>query len=121
MISFSDLTGLLETEPSRSVVTSDFILNQLHALIRAPFELLSDYCEDREKHVPADQVLKRLKEAAWYSFARIIRNAISHNFHFYFSEADKRKMPITWHGIKLTKELNGRPLTYIVLLAQAGL
>lgn len=48
-VPYSDLAELLEKDPSRLVVTSDFVLNQLHALIRAPFELLHDYCEDYDK------------------------------------------------------------------------
>jgi hypothetical protein len=111
-ISFSDLSDILETDTPRLAVTSDFILNQLHALIRAPFELLSDYCEDADRKEPARQLLKSLKKSDWYPFARIIRNAISHNFHFDFSERDKRQMPITWGGITLTEDLHGKVLTY---------
>lgn len=111
-ISFSDVSDILETDTLRLAITSDFILNQLHALIRGPFELLSDYCEDIDKKEPPRQLLRSLKETAWYPFARIIRNAISHNFHFGFSEGDKRQMPITWNGITLTEDLNGQALTY---------
>jgi hypothetical protein len=104
-ISFSDLSDILETDAPRLAITSDFILNQLHALIRAPFELLSDYCEDADEQEPARQLLTSLKETAWYPFARVIRNAISHNFYFHFGEGDKRQMPITWNGIMLTEDL----------------
>src|SRR5947209_5802280 len=45
-VSYADLADLLEQQESCSATTSDFLLNQLHALIRAPFELLRDYCED---------------------------------------------------------------------------
>ena len=39
-VPYSDLAELLEKDPTRLVITSDFVLNQLHALIRAPF----DFC-----------------------------------------------------------------------------
>ena len=51
-ISYADLADLLGEDPSRLVITSDFVLNQLHALIRVPFELLGDYCEDYDKATP---------------------------------------------------------------------
>jgi hypothetical protein len=119
-VPFSDLSDILETDTPRLAVTSDFILNQLHALIRAPFELLSDYCEDADKREPRCQLLKSLKETTWYPFARIIRNAISHNFHFDFSSGDKRLMPITWNEITLTEDLNGQALTYKIFWHKPG-
>src|SRR5208282_1010802 len=44
-LSFADLADMLEQQPSRDVLSSDFVLNQLHALIRAPFGILEDYCK----------------------------------------------------------------------------
>ena len=57
-ISYADLAEILEQAMPREIATSDFLLNQLHALIRAPFELLSDYCEDYDKAVPAPSLVK---------------------------------------------------------------
>jgi hypothetical protein len=111
-IPFSDLADLLERDPTRMAITSDFVLNQLHALIRAPFELLSDYCEDYDKAVPGGNLVMEFQASAWYQFARLIRHAVSHNFRFEFSERDKRRLPITWRGITLTDALDGKPLTY---------
>ncbi|EHR00941.1 hypothetical protein Bra471DRAFT_01587 [Bradyrhizobium sp. WSM471] len=39
---YSDLAMLLEQDASRFSITTYFVLNQLHAFIRVPFELLSD-------------------------------------------------------------------------------
>src|SRR5271165_7536081 len=41
-LSFADLADMLEQQPSRDVLSSDFVLNQLHALIRTPFGILED-------------------------------------------------------------------------------
>src|SRR5260370_40580366 len=98
-ISFADVADMLEQQIPRTAITSDFVLNQLHALIRAPFELLSDYCEDYDKKAPARQLLTDLKNAAWYDVARLIRNAISHNYRFVFSDRDGRRMPLIWNRI----------------------
>jgi hypothetical protein len=111
-ISYADLAGLLEQPMTREFAASDFLLSQLHALIRAPFELLMDYCEDYDKEVPTRHLLKELKETPWYDFTRLIRNAISHNFRFEFRDPDKRRMPITWMHISLTEDLHGKPMTH---------
>jgi hypothetical protein len=111
-ISYSDLAELLERDPTRMAIINDFVLNQLHALIRAPFELLQDYCEDYDKAATRRHLVETFHAAPWYEFARLVRNAVSHNFRFDFSERDKHRMPITWHGITLTENLDGRPMNY---------
>jgi hypothetical protein len=111
-ISYSDIADLLEQDVMCLRTTTDFVLNQLHALIRGPFELLSDYCEDYDKAVPGGHLVADFHGAAWYDFARIIRNAVSHNFRFQFSKRDRSHLPITWHGISLTEELDGKAMTY---------
>jgi hypothetical protein len=111
-ISYSDLADLLDQIPARFAITTDFALNQLHALLRAPFELLTDYCADVSRAEPEWQLLRQLKSTDWYEFARIIRNTISHNFRFHFTERDKARLPISWRGISLTADLQGKPLTY---------
>jgi len=111
-IPYSDLAEMLENDSTRLVITSDFILNQLHALIRVPFELLHDYCEDYDKAAPGQHLVNSLQKCPWYQFARFVRNAISHSFRYDFREADKRRLPITWRGITLTEDLNGKPITH---------
>jgi hypothetical protein len=110
-IPFADLAKKLEQQMPRDAIVSDFILTQLHALIRAPFEILSDYCEDYDKEVSNGELLNGLKRTDWYWFARMIRNAISHNFCFDF-RYDKSRLPVTWRGITLTEDLQGKPITY---------
>lgn len=53
-ISYADLAELLSQDPSRLAITTDFVLNQLHALIRVPFELLNDFCEDYDTQTLAN-------------------------------------------------------------------
>jgi hypothetical protein len=110
-VAYSDLADLLETDPSRLAITSDFVLNQLHALIRVPFELLTDYCEDYDKAIPGQRVTAQFQSTEWYEYARAIRNTVSHNFRFDFSRY-KGSFPITWRGMTLTKDLHGHAITY---------
>ena len=62
-VSYSDLAELLEQDPSRFSITTDFVLNQLHALIRVPFELLGDYCEDYDQAAPGRTLLGQLRSS----------------------------------------------------------
>jgi hypothetical protein len=118
-LSFADLADKLESS-SRHALSSDFILNQLHALIRAPFEILHDYCEDYDKVDSALLLLEEMKAAPWFHYARIVRNAISHNFHFQYSKHDKTILPVTWNGITLSQETEGQAITYESLWHKKG-
>jgi hypothetical protein len=111
-ISYADLADELEQQIPRDAIVSDFILTQLHALIRAPFEVLSNYCGDYDKENPDSHLLRDLKATDWYAFTRIIRNAVSHNFRFEFRDSEKRRMPITWRHISITAELDGKAMRY---------
>lgn len=111
-LSFADLADLLGSDPSRVVITSDFVLNQLHALIRVPLELLQDYCEDYDAAMPGTNLKNALRMADWYEYARAIRNTVSHNFRFDFSRYDKDRFPIRWRGITLTSDLHGKAITF---------
>jgi hypothetical protein len=111
-VSYSDLATLLEQDSSRFSITTDFVLNQLHALIRVPFELLGDYCEDYDRASPGSAMVKKLRDADWYEYARAIRNTVSHNFCFDFSRNKPGQFPITWRGSSLTADLHGKAITF---------
>jgi hypothetical protein len=119
-IAYADLADLLEQDVARVGITTDFVLNQLHALIRVPFELLCDYCEDYDQAEPSRLLVNELRKTNWYEFARIIRNTVSHNFRFQFSKRDKALLPINWRGIALTAELEGTAITYDSLWHKSG-
>jgi len=106
-IFFTDLTEALDDPAKREAVSSEFVLNQLHALIRSPFEVLRDYCEDFGEELSAE-----LQATKWYWFARIVRNAISHNFRYNFDKRTRKRLPLTWNGITLTQDLHGKSIAY---------
>ncbi|MBL1258742.1 hypothetical protein [Methylocystis sp. Sn-Cys] len=110
--SFADLADMLEQQSSRDALSSDFALNQLHALIRAPFGILEAYCKNYDKAHTARCLWKEMQGAPWFHFARIIRNAISHNFRFYYVQKDKPLLPIVWNGITLSLEMEGQSVVY---------
>lgn len=119
-LSFADLADRLEQPSSRNALSSDFMLNQLHALIRVPFEILRDYCKDFDNSDPTQHLVQKMKEAPWYEYARMVRNVISHNFHVQFEKHDKKILPVTWNGITLSQEMEGQPITYKSLWHKKG-
>jgi hypothetical protein len=59
-ISDTDLAEILENPRERELLSSDFMLTYLHTLIRAPFELLSDYCEEFDRGAPVPSLLNQM-------------------------------------------------------------
>ncbi len=111
-VSYTDLVDLLGKDPSRLLITTEFVLIPLHALIRVPFEVLRNYCEDYDKASPGHNLVKKLRAADWYEYARAIRNTVSHNFRFDFSRYKESQFPIRWRDITLTYDLHGQAITH---------
>jgi hypothetical protein len=109
-IPFSDLADELEIDPVP--LASEFVLNQLHTSIRAPLEILTEYCHDYDEAAPGSNLVVRLKGAEWYVYARAIRNAVSHNFRFKFDDGFKKLLPTTWHGLTISMALDGKPMNW---------
>jgi hypothetical protein len=120
LVPFDDLADKLEQQSSRETLSSDFVLNQLHALIRAPFEIICDYCGDYDNVMGGKRLSKQMEVTPWFQFARIIRNAISHNFHFQYGKYDKSLLPVAWNGITLSQDMEGKPLTHGSLWHRTG-
>ena len=119
MVSNADLAALLEDPIKRELLSSDFLLTYLHTLIRAHFELLSDYCEDFDRAAPGESLLAKMKSAPWYGVAYIVRNAVSHNFHIELGKTQKH-LPISWRTITITEEMEGRPMTAEIFWHRPG-
>jgi hypothetical protein len=109
-VSFSDLADLLERPDYMLVATSEYMANQLHALIRVPYEVLEDYCEDWDAAGPNDKLLQRLRNTEWYQFARVVRNATAHNLLVDLRRT-KKLLPIVWHGIRIDEDSDGKPIS----------
>jgi hypothetical protein len=73
-VSYFDLAELLEQDPFS--ITTDFVLNQLHSLVRVPFELLGDYCEDYDQAAPGRIMMKELRAADWYEYTHCMHKGL---------------------------------------------
>ncbi|MBR7956153.1 hypothetical protein KDW78_19965 [Burkholderia cenocepacia] len=47
-----------------------------------------------------------LKTQSWYQFARMVRNCLSHDFHFRFNNYDLEQLPVSWGGKEINATLN---------------
>jgi hypothetical protein len=119
-ISYADLAEKLQKDPDRNIIVSDFNLTHLHTLIRAPLEVLRDYCEDYDAEVPEARLYATLKATGWYLFATLIRNAVSHNYRYEFSNGTRQMLPLTWNGFALTQDLQGKPIDYETFWYKGG-
>ena len=119
LISNSDLADLLQEPHKRELLSSDFLLTYLHTLIRAPFELLSDYCEDFDQAASGSSLLSQLKSQQWYAVAYIVRNAVSHNFRIEVGRM-RSKLPIRWRTVEITAQMDGQPMTAAIFWHRPG-
>lgn len=119
LVSNEDLAALLQDPMKRELLSSDFLLTYLHTLIRAPFELLSDYCEDFDRSAPGASLLLQLKSQPWYAVAYIVRNAVSHNFHVEVGKM-RNKLPIRWRTVEITGQMDGQPMTAAIFWHKPG-
>ena len=102
-VGFDQVSKLLRVSADRDIAVKEFLTMLLRALIKESFELIKDY-SGQSGQAPL------LKGQAWYQFARIIRNCISHNFHFEFNPYDKGLLPLTWRSRTITPAMDRQPL-----------
>lgn len=119
-IAFFDLAAELEDHSRSEIISSEFLLNHLHSLIRLPFELLKDYCEDFDKAAKPVILMGRLKNVPWYQYTKLARNAVSHNLRFAFNPSDKSRLLVTWKGITIDSSCDGKAITYETLWHRSG-
>lgn len=82
----------------------DHLIDQFSAmllrnLILDAFELISDYCE-RTKQV------ENMKSQSWHQFARLLRNALTHDQCWRFSKGDEKVLPVSWNGKRIDQAMD---------------
>jgi hypothetical protein len=82
------------------IAVDQFHMTVLRAIIKELFEVLKIYCKNTDQ----DHLLR---SQAWYQLWRIIRNCLSHDFHFKFTDHDKKILPILWNGIEIREDMDG--------------
>lgn len=83
------------------VTIGEFWKAARRTLIKEGFEVTRKY---------SDVIEGSLKTQPWYQFARVIRNCLSHDFHFRFNKSDLKQLPVSWAGKEINASLNDKDL-----------
>lgn len=102
-VTFDQVAKLLADEKDRALALTEFNKMLMRTTIKESFEHIKEYCQNTNQY-------PLLKQQKWYEFARIIRNFLSHNCRFIFNRFDQQRLPIKWHNLEITEELQGRGL-----------
>ena len=78
------------------------------AALKELFEITKEYCDDTGQG-------RLFTSQPWYQFWRMLRNCLSHNLKFEFREYDKQHLPVSWSGVTLDLNMEGKPLTHGVM------
>lgn len=119
---FVDLESLEQILPEGVITLKEFVeqMEKLgdHALVetkrnanrfltrnvlKEAFRVTESYC----KSTGQENILKK---EAWYQFARIFVNSISHNFRLDFRPYDKDLLPVSFKDVKITESMDGKPM-----------
>lgn len=87
----------------RDIAFKEFLTSQIRALIKESFELIKNYSDETKQD-------SKFKAEAWYQFARMIRNCLSHNFKFEFNKYDKRILPVSLKSRTIDATMDGKHL-----------
>lgn len=102
-VKFDQVAALLATQADSQVALKEFLTMLLRALLKESFELVRDYAQDSNQEA-------LFRAQPWYQFARMIRNCLSHDFHFRFTPQDLKQLPVTWSGRTIDAQLRDKPL-----------
>ena len=102
-VDFHQVATLLANDVDRGIALKEFTTMLIRGLLKESFEIVRAYTK-------ATQQSQKFKAQSWFQFFRLIRNCVSHNFRFEFSESDKDLLPVLWRGRKIDNSLDHQPL-----------
>jgi len=88
---FNEIAVFLKEDISKREKNNEFVKMGIRMMLKEPFELVKDYCKLTNQ-------ISLFKKQKWYHFARILRNCVSHNFRFEFTNSDKKILPVSYKG-----------------------
>lgn len=103
VVEFRQVAALLESKLDREMALKEFTTMLIRGLLKESFETVLAYAKSNQQSA-------KLKAQPWFQFFRLIRNCVSHNFHFEFGDYDKALLPVSWDGRTIDVSLNDKPL-----------
>lgn len=83
----------------------EFAKMLLRNLTLDSYEALFRYSKDTNQ-------LAKMRTQPWYSFARIVRNSLTHTQHWRFNSRDLSQLPVTWRNKTIDTSMDGQELTF---------
>lgn len=83
----------------------EFAKMLLRNLTLDSYEALQRYCKDTNQ-------LAQMRAQPWYSFARILRNSLTHTQHWRFNQRDLSMLPVTWRAKTIEASMDRQELTF---------
>lgn len=99
-IKFDEVLHYLKDPKGRDSLLTEYGKIFLRTVTRDSFEIIREYCRKTNQ-------IQIFERQPWYIFAKIIRNAMAHDFRFGFTKNDRKQLPITWNGMTITEEMEG--------------
>lgn len=103
VVDFQQVAELLESRPDREIALKEFTTMLIRGLLKESFETVRAYAKSNRQSA-------KLKAQPWFQFFRLIRNCVSHNFHFEFTDDDVKLLPVSWRGVTIEKDMQSKPL-----------
>jgi hypothetical protein len=105
-IKLYQISTMLRKPLEREAMLFEFIKMSVRMLIKETFEFMVEYTNRTSQ-------TEKLKEQNWYNFAKILRNALSHNMRIEFKYKSYEKLlPVSFNGKIIDKNMAGSELTF---------
>jgi len=102
VVDFRQVATLLANDNDRNIALKEFTTMLIRGLLKESFEIVRAYAKSSRQSA-------KFKAQPWFQFFRLIRNCVSHNFHFDFRESDKGLLPVSWRGRTIDASLDHQP------------
>ena len=103
VVDFHQVASLLVNVTDRNSALKEFTTMLIRGLIKESYEVVNAYTKSTQQR-------EEFRKQPWFQFYRLIRNCVSHNFHFDFRKSDKKMLPVSWRGKIIDSSLDQQSL-----------
>lgn len=89
--------------PSLQATLRELWKSSRRALIKESYEVTLGYAKQKG-------LMEPLRNQPWYQFVRVIRNCLSHDFHFRFKDHTRSLLPVSWCNKEITAAMEDTDL-----------
>ncbi|MCE7748950.1 MAG: hypothetical protein GPJ51_11170 [Candidatus Heimdallarchaeota archaeon] len=108
MLDLKPMREMLNNSEKRSILLSEQMKSILRSFVKDMFEIVKLYANETNQ-------FNKVKKANWYSFVRVIRNCLAHDFRLRFNDYDKKTLPVKWQDKEITLTMKDQPLKVQIL------